>query len=176
VDEFIRDRASQGLAHVFTLLSLVQPAEPLQIAYHGLFTADEKLRGTALEYLETTLPPLVRTRLWPFLEDRRGPNRTVRPRDEILNDLIRSHPSIRLNLEELKHARRHEAMAQDVRVVALASRRRWASARAAERRACLRSSSPSRSSALALLRHHRWPLALGLFMDVVMAPLTWGPG
>jgi hypothetical protein len=101
-DEFIKDRANQGLAHVFTLLSLVQPAEPLQIAYRGLLTGDEKLRGTALEYLEATLPPLVRTRLWPFLEDRRPGNRTVRDRDEILGDLIRSHASIRLNLEELR--------------------------------------------------------------------------
>jgi len=101
-DEFIKDRANQGLAHVFTLLSLVQPAEPLQIAYRGLLTGDENLRGTALEYLEATLPPLVRTRLWPFLEDRRPANRTVRDRDEILGDLIRSHASIRLNLEELR--------------------------------------------------------------------------
>jgi hypothetical protein len=101
-DEFIKDRANQGLAHVFTLLSLVQPAEPLQIAYRGLLTGDENLRGTALEYLEATLPPLVRTRLWPFLEDRRPANRAVRQRDEILDDLIRSHASIRLNLEELR--------------------------------------------------------------------------
>ncbi|NOT25358.1 MAG: hypothetical protein HOP16_04575 [Acidobacteria bacterium] len=101
-DELIKDRANQGLAHVFTLLSLVQPAEPLQIAYRGLLTGDENLRGTALEYLEATLPPLVRTRLWPFLEDRRPANRAVRDRDEILGDLIRSHASIRLNLEELR--------------------------------------------------------------------------
>jgi AAA family ATP:ADP antiporter len=101
-DELIKDRANQGLAHIFTLLSLVQPAEPLQIAYRGLLTGDENLRGTALEYLEATLPPLVRTRLWPFLEDRRPANRPVRDRDEILGDLIRSHASIRLNLEELR--------------------------------------------------------------------------
>ena len=107
VDEFLKDRTSQGLAHVFTLLSLVQPAEPLQIAYRGLFTVDENLRGTSLEYLEGTLPPIIRARLWPFLEDRRAPNHEVRPRDEILRDLLRSHPSIRLNLEEVR--RRTEA-------------------------------------------------------------------
>jgi hypothetical protein len=102
VDKFIRDRASQGLTHVFTLLSLVQPAEPLQIAYRGLLTGDENLRGTALEYLEGTLPPAIRARLWPFLEDRRAANRAVRPRDEILRDLLRSHPSIQLRLEEVR--------------------------------------------------------------------------
>jgi hypothetical protein len=102
VDQFIRDRTSQGLAHVFTLLSLVQPAEPLQIAYRGLLTGDDNLRGTALEYLEGTLPPAIRMRLWPFLEDRRAPGRAVRPREEILKDLLRSHPSIQLKLEEVR--------------------------------------------------------------------------
>ena len=102
VDQFIRDRTSQGLAHVFTLLSLVQPAEPLQVAYRGLLTDDENLRGTALEYLEGTLPAAIRARLWPFLEDRRAPNRTLRPRDEILRDLLRSHPSIQLKLDEVR--------------------------------------------------------------------------
>ena len=107
VDKFIKDRTSQGLAHVFTLLSLVQPAEPLQIAYRGLLTGDENLRGTALEYLEGTLPPAIRARLWPFLEDRRAPNRAVRARDEILRDLLRSHPSIQLKLEEVRQQTGH---------------------------------------------------------------------
>jgi hypothetical protein len=102
LDKFIKDRTSQALAHVFTLLSLVQPAEPLQIAYRGLLTGDENLRGTALEYLEGTLPPAIRARLWPFLEDRRAPDRVVRARDEILHDLLRSHPSIQLKLEEVR--------------------------------------------------------------------------
>ncbi len=43
---------SQSLAHVFTLLSLVLPREPLQIAFRSLHADDRQLRGTALEYLE----------------------------------------------------------------------------------------------------------------------------
>jgi hypothetical protein len=31
-------------------------------------TDDPELRGTALEYLESILPPEVRAQLWPFLE------------------------------------------------------------------------------------------------------------
>ncbi len=81
VDDFIRSRASQSLAHVFTMLSLVLPAEPLQIALRGLHADDQNLRGTALEYLESVLPPTIREPLWPFLEDRRPAGRTVRPRD-----------------------------------------------------------------------------------------------
>ena len=39
VDEFVKDRASRSLAHVFTLLSLVFPSEALQIAFRGLHLA-----------------------------------------------------------------------------------------------------------------------------------------
>ena len=70
--EFVRDRAGESLAHVFTLLSLVLPREPLQIAFRSLHTDDEQLQGTALEYLESVLPPAIRQRLWPFIERRAG--------------------------------------------------------------------------------------------------------
>ena len=102
VDDFIRSRASQSLAHVFTILSLVLPPEPLQIALRGLHAGDENLRGTALEYLESVLPPAIRGPLWPYLEDHRPAGRTVRPREEILADLVRANHSIMLNLEEIK--------------------------------------------------------------------------
>ena len=102
VDEFLKDRTSQSLGHVFTLLSLVLPAQPLQIAYRGLHTTDPGLRGTALEYLEGVLPPDIRDRLWPFLGDDPEPARPTRSRDEILEDLLRSNESIVLNLEELR--------------------------------------------------------------------------
>jgi ATP:ADP antiporter, AAA family len=102
VDEFVKSRASRSLAHVFTLLSLVLPAEPLHIAYRGLHTDDRILRGTALEYLDATLPPDIRERLWAFLEDGRPTPKSGRPREEILADLMRSDRSIRLNLEELR--------------------------------------------------------------------------
>ena len=68
VDEFVKGRTSQGLAHVFTLLSLVLPADPVQVAFRGLHADDANLRGTALEYLDGVLPPAIRDRLWPSLE------------------------------------------------------------------------------------------------------------
>ena len=79
VDEFVRDRAGESLAHVFTLLSLVLPREPLQIAFRSLHTDDQNLQGTALEYLEGVLPAPIRERLWPFLEDA-APSRARRAR------------------------------------------------------------------------------------------------
>jgi hypothetical protein len=109
VDEFLKDRASERLGHVFTLLSLVLPTTPLQIAYRGLHTNDPVLRGTALEYLEGVLPPDIREHLWPFLGD--DPKRPAhgRSRDEILADLLRSNESIVLNLEELRRRTAAEA-------------------------------------------------------------------
>ena len=102
VDEFVRARANQSLAHVFTMLSLVLPAEPLQIALRGLHADDQNLRGTALEYLESILPVAIREPLWPFLEDHRPAGRTIKPREDILADLLRSNHSIMLNIEELR--------------------------------------------------------------------------
>jgi ATP:ADP antiporter, AAA family len=101
VDDFVRTRAGESLAHVFTLLSLVLPREPLQIAFRSLHTDNEQLQGTALEYLESVLPAAIRQRLWPFIEQR-ATRRPARPSDEVIADLLRSHYSIMLNLEELR--------------------------------------------------------------------------
>lgn len=106
VDELLKDRAGQSLAHVFTLLSLVLPAAPLHISYRGLHTDDPVLRGTALEYLEGVLPADIRERLWPFLG---GEPTTVHPsrsREDIVQELLRSNESIMLNLEELRRQAR----------------------------------------------------------------------
>ena len=103
MDEVVRDRASRSLEHVFTLLSLALPRQPLRIAFRGLHTDDPLLRGTALEYLESALPPEIRKPLWPFLEDNR-PKRPSSPRSthEALQALLKSNESIALRLEDLK--------------------------------------------------------------------------
>ncbi len=95
LDEFVRDRAGQSLAHVFTLLSLVLPREPLQIAFRSLQSGDRHFRGTALEYLEGVLPPAVRHRLWPFLVRPRG-KRPARRHEDIIADLLRADASVTL--------------------------------------------------------------------------------
>ncbi|HXV86238.1 MAG TPA: hypothetical protein VD793_06050, partial [Gemmatimonadales bacterium] len=99
LDELLRDRANRSLEHVFTILALVLPREPLQVAFRGLHTTDPMLRGTALEYLETALPSAVRQPLWPFLEDDRTRRRDARPSNEVVADLLKSRLSIQVNLE-----------------------------------------------------------------------------
>ena len=101
LDALVSARASRSLAHVFTLLALVLPPEPLRVAFAGLHATDQALRGTALEYLDAVLPPEIRERLWPFLEDERRRRPPARPRDEIVADLLRSNASIARNLDAL---------------------------------------------------------------------------
>ncbi|HSR54042.1 MAG TPA: hypothetical protein VLV83_24705 [Acidobacteriota bacterium] len=103
VDELLRERTTRSMEHVFTLLSLCLPREPLKLAFRGLHTRDSKLRGTALEYLESVLPEDVRSKLWPFIEkpeDR--PSEESRSRDEILDELLQSNHSIQISLKELR--------------------------------------------------------------------------
>jgi hypothetical protein len=101
-DELLRRRSSRSLEHVFTLLSLAYPTEPLRVAYRGLHATDPGLKGTALEYLQHILPPSIREPLWPFLSDERPAEARDREMDDVVDDLLRSHESIRLNLQQLR--------------------------------------------------------------------------
>jgi hypothetical protein len=92
------------------VLGLALPAEPLRIALHAVQTNDAELRGTALEYLESILPPDVRAQLWPLLDGEAAPPpseavspvaavthrapRDPRSRDEILEALHLSYPRV----------------------------------------------------------------------------------
>ena len=93
LDEFVRDRAGQSLAHVFTLLSLVLPRQPLKIAFRSLTTGDTQLRGTALEYLENVLPTGVKQALWPFLMPSQMPA-GVQQHEQNIASLLQSSASV----------------------------------------------------------------------------------
>jgi hypothetical protein len=105
-DEALRHRASRSLEHIFTMLSLVLPRRPLEIAYRGLHASDPHLRGTALEYLEVVLPAEIREAIWTHLEDRRPASPAAKSRDEALDSLLRSHHSIELDLAEIRRRAR----------------------------------------------------------------------
>ncbi|MFN7980968.1 MAG: hypothetical protein U0Q11_03845 [Vicinamibacterales bacterium] len=101
IDAFVRDRAGESLAHVFTLLALVLPREPVQLAFRGLHTTDQHLRGTALEYLDSVLPATIKSHLWPFLDEPPATDGRL-SRSDAMAALLRSNRSIELNLEELR--------------------------------------------------------------------------
>jgi hypothetical protein len=98
--ELLRDRASRSLEHLFTLLSLILPRDTLRLAFHGLYTDDAYLRGTALEYLETVLPEPIWAQLWPLLEGGDTRPRTGRTPDQALKELLASRESIGLAVAE----------------------------------------------------------------------------
>ena len=89
----LRLRSELGLEHVFALLGLVFPTQPLQIALQSLYTQDRSLHATALEYLESILPQDLRALLWPLVE---GQSTAVasRPATDVAEALRMSQPLI----------------------------------------------------------------------------------
>lgn len=85
------------LAHVFEVLALALGERALWLAWKALSTSDERIRGTALEYLDNILPEAVRVRLWPHLNDRRSRRPPPRSHDNIERELRASmttlHPA-----------------------------------------------------------------------------------
>jgi hypothetical protein len=52
LDDVLREQAQLSWEHLFSLLALILPREPLKVAFQALHTDDRLLRGLALEYLE----------------------------------------------------------------------------------------------------------------------------
>ena len=81
----------RNLEHVFTLLSAVLPREPLQVAYHGIRSADSGLRGLAVEYLDGVLPGNIRMKLWALINAvPPAPRAQPVPPERVLEELRRS--------------------------------------------------------------------------------------
>src|SRR5262245_19961283 len=94
-DPVLLDTASLGgvsrsLEHVFTLFALALDRELMGFALRGLHAPDAALRGTALEYLEATLPEPLRRALWPRLPGAEAPARPKRAAAEIAEELLRT--------------------------------------------------------------------------------------
>jgi hypothetical protein len=86
------------IEHIFRLLSLCLPSEPLHVAFQALHTEDVYLRGTALEYLESILPSGVRESLLHFLEGSPRPVTNRRPAGRIAEELMQSRQLIELKV------------------------------------------------------------------------------
>jgi hypothetical protein len=93
IDRLLRDRFDRSFEHVFSVLALVLDRESIRLAFKALHQEDARLRGTALEYLETVLPDEIRDAVWPYLGEAR-PMRPARPASEILADLVNTRGEI----------------------------------------------------------------------------------
>ncbi|MDJ0722369.1 MAG: MFS transporter [Desulfobacterales bacterium] len=93
----------EPLRHLFHLFGLIFGVPVMDVCYDSLQAPDDKIRGTALEYLENRLPPNVKSALWPIIASGRAEhtpsNRTA---EEILEALWESRdaPGQRMNLLE----------------------------------------------------------------------------
>src|SRR6185369_3219672 len=80
--------SQDGSDHVFALLALCTTRGSLELVRQGLKTDDPKLRGTALEYLESLLPETVRAPLVAALAQRRVPRASEqRSETQLLDEL-----------------------------------------------------------------------------------------
>ena len=85
--------AAESLNHVFALLTLTMHRGSLELARQGLLSQDRKLRGTALEYLESLLPETVRAPFLSALAELNGPREqgpAALPNADLLEELRRS--------------------------------------------------------------------------------------
>jgi ATP:ADP antiporter, AAA family len=92
------DSTDIRLEHIFRLLSVCLPPEPLHVAFQALHTDDVYLRGTALEYLETIVPAGVRETLILFLDGTVRPQEKRRSADHIAEELMQSRQQIALKV------------------------------------------------------------------------------
>jgi len=96
LDEVLRERADRSLEHLFSLLALVLPREPLKAAFRSLHSDDAGLQALALEYLDGVLPAGPGAKLRALLE--RPAKGEARDVEQVVDALLKSHASIEMSL------------------------------------------------------------------------------
>jgi len=90
------------LTHICTLLGLILPPQSVKLAFRALHTDDAKLRGVALEYLDSVLPKTLSRQLTAHLE---GPppeiSRSDLHSEQALANLVESTPTIMARLKDM---------------------------------------------------------------------------
>ena len=97
LDGVLKGSADKSLEHIFSLLALELPEEPLRVAFRAFHSDDKMLRGLALEYLESNLSGKIVSELAKLAEA--APTATTpRARQQVLNELMASRQSVLLSL------------------------------------------------------------------------------
>ncbi len=100
------DKINVSLDHVFTLLTLIMDDKALKVAYRGLYTSDQMLRGTAMEYLDVVLPAQIKKALMSKLGERPNPTkRSSRDRNQVTQNLLLSSTHIDADLSAMRKNR-----------------------------------------------------------------------
>ena len=88
--------------HLFNLLALAFEREPMRIAARSFGSDDPRVRGTALEYLETVLQPALFSALRPMLAAAAPSTAGPRAAAEVRDDLIRVGATLTVSREDLR--------------------------------------------------------------------------
>ena len=99
LDDVLRERAQLAWEHLFSLLALILPREPLRIAFRALHTDDRQLHGLALEYLDSVLPPSLHRVQDIFKTSATSEPTTGTPKD-LTTRLMDARQTVRLKLDK----------------------------------------------------------------------------
>jgi AAA family ATP:ADP antiporter len=88
VDELLRKAMEREVERVFRLMKLLFPSIDFQNAYRGIQSRDQATHANALEFLENTVNPGLRTLLLPLIDSEVGVGERIRFADAFLNTTI----------------------------------------------------------------------------------------
>ncbi len=80
--------ANKSLEYIFRLLALIYDREVVNSCYQALLSENRTLYGTALEYLDNTLPSNIRDNLWPFIKGTVEVTKGHRDHQELVDKLL----------------------------------------------------------------------------------------
>jgi AAA family ATP:ADP antiporter len=93
-EPLVHPHIDRGLEHVFTLLALTLDPDAVHLSMQALLSADDNLRGTALEYLENVLPADLYGDLLQHLGTREEGRTGMRSLGDIISELKSvAHPA-----------------------------------------------------------------------------------
>jgi len=97
LDDVLREQAQLSWEHLFSLLALVLPRGPLKVAFQAMHTDDRLLRGLALEYLDSVLPPSLH-HVQAFFEKAEPVTRRPEDAKDLTSRLMDARQSVSLKL------------------------------------------------------------------------------
>jgi AAA family ATP:ADP antiporter len=84
MDDKLKQSMNDELERIFRLMKLLFPSLDLQTAYHGIQSSDPTTHANALEFLDNTLNPQLRSRLVPLIDSEVSFQERVRLADRFL--------------------------------------------------------------------------------------------
>jgi anti-anti-sigma factor len=93
-------RRVKSLEYIFRLLALVHDREVVNSCYQALLSENRTLYGTALEYLDNTLPQNIRDNIWPFIKGTVEVSKEPRDHQELVDKLLQLTRNLVLGQED----------------------------------------------------------------------------